>query len=105
MIFLEAHTNIFSTELMKYGIIGVFCAIFLTAIIILVIWFKAWITEQNKLKDERIKKLEERLDHYEKNDRKEMMVLIERNNVLHERNERLWEEVKNYLIYTKNLKQ
>jgi hypothetical protein len=101
MFFLNKQVDFFTNELLKYSVVGLFCALFLIAIVVLVSWFKKWIEEQNKLKDERIKKLEDRLDFYEKNDRQDMMMLIERSNVLHERSERLWEEMKTLLIRLK----
>lgn len=50
--------------------------------------------EQSRVKDERISKLETRLDDIEKNDRKEMMNLIQKSNYIHEKSEKIWEEMK-----------
>lgn len=96
-------TDFFTSELLKYSTVGLFCAIFLLAIVVLINWIKNWILDELKHKDERIKKLEERLDYYEKNDRQEMLTLIERSNVIHERSEKLWEEMKILLIRKQTL--
>jgi hypothetical protein len=102
MFLINKQVDFASSELMKYSVVGLFCGLFLIAIVVLITWFKKWIEEQNQLKEERIKKLEEMMEFYQKNDRHEMLILIERSNQIHERNERLWEEVKNLLIQFKN---
>lgn len=82
------------SNLMHDSLLGTFCAIFFIGVVIILNMFHKQNKEQSRVKDERISKLETRLDDIEKNDRKEMMNLIQKSNYIHEKSEKIWEEMK-----------
>lgn len=82
------------STLMHDSLLGLFCGIFFIANVVILNLFNKQNKYASKLKDDRISKLEERLNEIEKTDRREMMSLIQKSNYIHEKSEKIWEEMK-----------